>query len=182
MGENFILTTDWHYRNQKQWYRAFASDPRKQKINILEIGTYEGGTVIALCEDGWLDYGSTITCVDPFGIDQSGYNFKDTWLHNINLLPQKDQIIIHEIRSEQFFEENTQMFDLVYIDGHHEYDNVLHDGRNAHKFLNSGGVLIFDDYHATLQPDVYNAVNDLEQEWQDMQLLHPGFHHIYRKL
>lgn len=47
--------------------------------------------------------------------------------------------------SDEFFETNTQKFDVVFIDGDHEHKQVQRDFRNSANFLNEGGVILFHD-------------------------------------
>lgn len=49
-------------------------------------------------------------------------------------------------RSEKFFKENTDTFDLIYIDGSHLYDDVKNDLANGWSILIKGGHLLIDDY------------------------------------
>jgi hypothetical protein len=39
-----------------------------------------------------------------------------------------------------------ESYDIIYIDGSHEADDVLEDAVLSHRLLKKGGVLIFDDY------------------------------------
>ena len=45
-----------------------------------------------------------------------------------------------------FFLLNKKTFDVIYIDGHHLAEQVYKDAVNSWKFLNTNGLLIFDDY------------------------------------
>ena len=51
-----------------------------------------------------------------------------------------------KLSSDIFFEKNNKFFDLIYIDGDHQTDQVNKDINNAWKILNDGGYLILDDY------------------------------------
>ena len=47
--------------------------------------------------------------------------------------------------SDQFFSNNNQYFDCVFIDGLHEYKQVQKDIINSLKFLNDGGIILLHD-------------------------------------
>ena len=47
--------------------------------------------------------------------------------------------------SDDFFEENTDFFDIIFIDGLHEFDQVKKDILNSIKFLNNGGTILCHD-------------------------------------
>ena len=47
--------------------------------------------------------------------------------------------------SDQFFENNKDYFDCIFIDGLHEYNQVKRDILNSLKFLNKDGVILLHD-------------------------------------
>jgi len=47
--------------------------------------------------------------------------------------------------SDDFFLSNDNKFDIIFIDGLHEYEQVKKDIKNSLKFLNNGGVIILHD-------------------------------------
>jgi hypothetical protein len=47
--------------------------------------------------------------------------------------------------SDEFFKNNDDTFDLIFIDGLHQYDQVKKDVYNALKFLNKNGVILLHD-------------------------------------
>lgn len=61
------------------------------------------------------------TGVDPY----SGGNFKGT--------------------SDEFFAQNKEFFDCIFIDGLHEYDQVYKDIDNSLQFLNDDGIILLHD-------------------------------------
>ena len=51
----------------------------------------------------------------------------------------------HRMGSDPFFVENTDTFDLIFIDGLHHWDQVLRDIDNSIRVLNPGGVIVMHD-------------------------------------
>jgi predicted O-methyltransferase YrrM len=47
--------------------------------------------------------------------------------------------------SDDFFKSNSNKFDIIFIDGLHEYDQVNKDIKNSLKALNDGGVILLHD-------------------------------------
>jgi hypothetical protein len=47
--------------------------------------------------------------------------------------------------SDNFFKNNSDKFDIIFIDGLHEYDQVKRDINNSIKFLNNDGVIYLHD-------------------------------------
>ena len=47
--------------------------------------------------------------------------------------------------SDTFFAQNTDTYDIIFIDGDHQYDQVIRDINNAWRCLNHKGVIILHD-------------------------------------
>lgn len=69
----------------------------------------------------------------------------------------------HRMTSDQFFEQNVEKFDIIFIDGLHEYSQVYKDVQNALKVLNEGGVIICHDCNPTTE--VMQKVPREVREW-----------------
>ena len=78
--------------------------------------------------------------------------------------------------SDNFFEKNKDMFDIVFIDGLHIYEQVKKDILNSIKYLNDEGVILIHDclpdsmakqavprYEMQWNGDVWKAIVDLRQ-------------------
>lgn len=52
---------------------------------------------------------------------------------------------IYEMTSDEFFKQNTKKYDLVFIDGWHENEQVYRDIENALAVMNKGGFVIVHD-------------------------------------
>jgi hypothetical protein len=63
--------------------------------------------------------------------------------------------------SDQFFKNNKETFDCVFIDGLHEYNQVKKDISNSLKFLNEGGIILLHD----CLPDNYYAQATPRCQW-----------------
>lgn len=50
-----------------------------------------------------------------------------------------------QMTSDQFFKQNKEKFDLIFIDGDHSYGQVKKDFENALKVLNKGGAIVLHD-------------------------------------
>lgn len=66
--------------------------------------------------------------------------------------------------SDQFFELNQRQYDLIFIDGLHEKDQVYRDLTNAQKILSPGGAIVV---HDTLPPNEdYQASTRCGETWK----------------
>lgn len=59
-----------------------------------------------------------------------------------------------EARSNAFWRENKETFDLIYIDGSHLFQDVYDDLFQAWEVLNPGGLLMVDDWTHKLNKDI----------------------------
>ena len=126
----------------------------------LEIGYYKGWSFDqVICENK--------IAVDPNPCkDESQVNMP---IGGFNVLKGgigKDNFFIDEmickITSNEYFEQLSKLkdslkFDLIFIDGLHESEQVYRDYKNARKHLSKNGIIIFHDcnpplYHYTIYP------------------------------
>lgn len=90
-----------------------------KKINAkkyLEIGIYKG-----------INF-TSINCDYKVGVD-----------------PDLNTIATHHMTSDEFFKQNTEIFDIIFIDGLHYFEQVLRDIINSLDILNPGGYIICHD-------------------------------------
>jgi len=152
--ENEIYNGFKSYNEKEKWFcnNLFFLNNQLKKIknirNILEIGSYEGRSCIYFGKK-FID--AKITCVDTWSGSDEHLNIKFKEIENNfdkNILNHlgNDRVEKQKLSSDIFFEKNNKFFDLIYIDGDHQTDQVNKDINNAWKILNDGGYLILDDY------------------------------------
>ena len=70
----------------------------------------------------------------------------------------------HRMTSDDFFKTNQKTFDIIFIDGLHEYSQVLRDIKNSVNILNKGGIILVHDclpakiWHQTI-PQTHSSWN-----------------------
>ena len=107
-----------HYSNLIKWIAKLTNCKR-----YLEIGVNTGENIydirynVDICE----------------GVDV-----------NDNIL-DKDNIIFNHMSSDEFFQKNTNIYDIIFIDGDHSFDQVKIDFENSLKVLNKYGIIILHD-------------------------------------
>ena len=75
----------------------------------------------------------------------------------------------HRMTSDDFFKTNQKTFDIIFIDGLHEYSQVLRDIKNSVNILNKGGIILVHDclhakiWHQTI-PQTHSSWNG--DEWK----------------
>jgi SAM-dependent methyltransferase len=76
----------------------------------------------------------------------NGYTLKGVICkHKIGVDPDKNSAATLFITSDEFFKNNKETFDLIFIDGLHHADQVKQDIYNALSVLNKKGVIICHD-------------------------------------
>mmetsp|Transcript_24711 Transcript_24711/g.41781 ORF Transcript_24711/g.41781 Transcript_24711/m.41781 type:complete len:316 (-) Transcript_24711:62-1009(-) len=67
--------------------------------------------------------------------------------------------------SDEFFDQNTKNFDLIFIDGLHEAQQVLKDVMNALSYLNAGGMIVLHDLNPSLEKKQSIDMEAREGDW-----------------
>ena len=119
----------FHYLNggfkSKKLDISFENKKSRLEIvqNIINKKNYNSYLEIGTFKDELFGF---VKCKNKIGVDPVwGGNVKKT--------------------SDNFFAENTQKFDLIFIDGLHHYEQVKKDIINSIKFLNKGGIILMHD-------------------------------------
>ena len=182
--ENEIYNDFISYNKKEKWFcnNLFFLNKKLKKIknirNILEIGSYEGRSCIYFGKK-FID--AKITCVDTWSGSDEHLNIKFQEIENNfdkNILNHlgNDRVEKQKISSDVFFKKNNKFYDLIYIDGDHQTDQVNKDINNAWSILNDGGYLILDDYTwwwyndlnknpaSAINNFIYNNINSIDVE------------------
>jgi hypothetical protein len=82
---------------------------------------------------------------------QLGYSFEGiNCEYKVGVDPEKHyDKLTHQMTSDQFFEQNTQKFDIVFIDGLHLHEQVQIDFEHALQCLNPNGIIVLHDCNPT---------------------------------
>jgi len=120
----------------------------------LEIGVCEGKNI------------SKVNCEYKLGVDPN--------------LESKSDI---KLTSDEFFEQNKETFDVIFVDGLHHADQVYRDIINSLKVLNEGGYIVCHDINPTCEDhqiipyrggvwngDCWKAFVDLRRNRDDLEM------------
>ena len=132
-----------------------------ENSQILEIGTHRGNFSKQILEnlnpkklilaDPWIAYEDKIYKNSWYGrSNHSNQEIQNKYYIEVNQLFEKEikenKVEIFRKTSDEFFNKNSNKFDLIYIDGNHLFEFVKRDIDNSLKFLKDNGVIILDDY------------------------------------
>jgi predicted O-methyltransferase YrrM len=141
-----------------------------KKIKIAEIGVYKGkGTAIfnvELINSGLeyeyhaIDHFDEIWNADSYGLgeDSKKINYYTTTLKNLSPILNKINVI-KNTSVEQSKKYQNEYFDIVYIDGAHDYESVKNDINSWFPKIKKGGIICGDDYISGW-PGVIQAVTE----------------------
>ena len=160
-------------------------------FNILEIGSWAGGSTITFAEaikkynggrgkvtavDAWQSFhGENMEKSSHAVMEKALQENKifDLFLHNIKSAGVEKLVEVKRGWSKDILPAMlTENFDLIFIDGSHFYKDVLFDLQNSAQLLKSGSVMCGDDLE--LQFNEVDQRNLLEHKGNDT-LLDPKF-------
>ena len=150
--ENYIKTKNFSekwFLNNFEVFHHYLPKNINANFSYLEIGSYEGLSALNIL----FNYkNSKVTAIDLWGksninSESINVNFNEVeGKFNKNLEGyeyskiKKDSVVaLREILKKNIF------FDIIYIDGSHNGEDILCDAIESYKLLNSEGIIIFDD-------------------------------------
>ena len=125
---------------------------------VLEIGCQFGRSSVLIAQVAQ-DRGLTSVHVDPF-IDPK---IAQSWITSMMHVNAKFTLLGMKSCEALKIIDHLGPFDLVYIDGDHEYEGVKNDLRIADEYVCPGGYLLAHDYARDSLPGVSKAID----EWMD---------------
>lgn len=128
-----------------------------RRLNILEVGSFRGESAAL-----WGEFGH-VTCVDlwPDGTGIFARNMKLLGVDYTSYRGDSAKLL------KQFIEAG-HLYDIVYIDGAHDYHGCRSDLELGRQLVKPGGILCGDDFDEE-HPGVINAVGDILGNVQDRE-------------
>ncbi len=143
MQKKYNFATDWVTNNILTREKVLHRFKGKPNINYLEIGVFEGRSLIWMLENILTHPTSKATCIDIFGDEEVKQRFlanlkASGFLEKVTAITGRSQFKLKYLPIESF--------DIIYVDGSHNADDVLADAVLSWSLLKNNGLLIFDDY------------------------------------
>lgn len=130
---------------------------------VLEIGSYCGRSTVCLAQSA-----KSVDAVDTHDGRGTACPRNTFWIfgHNCERYGVASKVHSHVCTTSDFatkprFGEHDFPFDLIFIDGAHDYKSVTNDILQTLPLLADDGLFVFHDYHSPDDPDVTKAVDEL---------------------
>ena len=140
--KKYKFSSDWFSEWTPVWRDVLSSFTGKKNVSYLEVGTFEGRSLIWMFDNILTGETCRATVIDPFFDD-----LKDIFTHNINLSGHAGKVNLIEGYSQENLKKLADCtFDIIYLDGSHKANAILADLVLSWDLLKTNGILIIDDY------------------------------------
>lgn len=160
-----------------------AFDPT-EKLSILEIGSFEGASSVFIADTMLLHPESKLICVDPFCEEDTTTPVDATtetvFLRNISKSSQANKITHVKKFGSDFYKENVDIFDFIYIDGSHVLDDITIDFNHCLDIVRPNGIIWMDDYRQQhIAPHIDNL---FEQNKDKLKIIYKEYQIAFQRL
>lgn len=108
----------------------------------MEIGVFEGASLLWMLENVLTDPSSRATAIDIFPGD-----LEEKFIANLDMSGFREKVKVLKGTSQQQLRSlPLNSFDIIYVDGSHVAKHVYLDAALSWDLLTTGGLLMFDDY------------------------------------
>ncbi len=144
------FSTDWFDKNIEPWLGILQPFKTAARFDVLEIGAWEGRATLFLLStfpnghvtslDTWEGADEHASLEQTKSIEQKFDQNVEKFADRLRKIKNNSLLGLPQLVAEK------KSYDVIYVDGSHYSDDVLHDAINAWKLVNTGGVIIFDDF------------------------------------
>ena len=138
------ISLDYFSNNAYYWNQIINKN--FDEFSYLEIGSWEGGSASYILNNYKTKKVFCVDIWDKFDDEYKEDHFKRFENFKFNMDEFKGKFSFFKNTSDEFFMQNKEKFDLIYIDGWHEAPQVYKDINNSWNSLNINGIIICDDY------------------------------------
>ena len=187
-----MFTQNWSSGIAISLNKIYGVNLPTHKVNVAEIGCFEGRGSLILSQMLCKDEGSKLYCIDPWfdlytkgikefeNLDPLFVGQYDKFVKNTKSIA--DRIIPLRGLSDDMIPELPSDIDFVYIDGDHSPDQVYKDAVGMLGKMKKGGYMVFDDYGWIHNGIVCaEGIDRFLEEYKDqLTVIEVGYHLIVR--
>lgn len=144
---------NWFANDGQPNFSTYLTSLIGKPIRCLQIGAYTGDASVWMYDNLLKTSDSVLVDVDTWEGSEEPAHYEMNWNTVENLYDSKTfaarqdrKVIKFKGTSDNFFKNNVETYDFIYIDGDHTAYGVLKDAVAAYECLNVGGIIAFDDY------------------------------------
>jgi predicted O-methyltransferase YrrM len=145
-------------------FEHFLAKFKDKPIRALQIGAYTGDASVWIATNILTHPESVLVDVDTWeGSDEAAHkhmdwnNVEDVYDEKTKFWRDANKIVKCKSTSDDFFSNNKNDYDFIYVDGDHTSYGVIKDAVNSYEVLKVDGMMGFDDYQWT------GGVNELDR-------------------
>jgi hypothetical protein len=173
-------------KHWKAYYHVLPELIRERKYKRgIEIGVFAGGHAKALLDAG-IDL---LIGIDPYKIYKhggmpSGINNQedfDCLCETVNKSLNSPKYVHLRMTSDDAIHNSVfqnKLFDFIFIDGFHSYDQVKKDLNNYCSLIQKGGVIACHDYKHPSYPNLTKAIDEFAK-YHNIKVVECPLHAIY---
>jgi hypothetical protein len=147
--KKYNFSTFW-FLNNIEIFNYFLPKNSKKSFNYLEIGSYEGMSLLYVLEKYKK---AKVSCVDLW----NNLNIEKNFKKNINKYLNVKKIKSDSIIALRKLNQENKKFDYIYVDGLHEGSHLIVDAIESFKILKKNGIMIIDDFMQDEQSLLYQS-------------------------
>jgi hypothetical protein len=192
----YEFTADWFTSRIKDW-EQHVEHLKGQPFNYLEIGSYEGRSILHIHDNYATNKNCFLVSVDPYPSyhdlsDKLINAAEERFYRNIsgkNIVHFKMDMIEFSMFKRLTIAEPS-FYDLIYVDGSHLSFDCFTDSQLSWRLLKTGGVMVLDDYGLTNYNNAGKEFENcrfgidyfLKSIEGKFELLHKGWQVVIKKL
>jgi predicted O-methyltransferase YrrM len=188
-ASKYAHTADWVTNSElRKNLPLYLNTSPTIPYKILEIGSYQGMSA-CFFSDEWLEHpDSTLDCVDPFDLNDTttplDSETEKMFMENIQRSKNTSKITVHRMYSRNYFNSVSPLplFDLIYIDGSHVPEDIIHDMEESYRRLKTGGIMWMDDYMGGRDDSIRKAMDATVKKLGNPPILHKSYQLAVRKI
>ena len=155
----FTFQRSWFDEHVLPEWEKFTRSIRGMKLNILEVGSFEGGSTTWILDNLMTHPESRMTAIDTFeggmehldpgqvhAFDVS--SLENRFRSNVSKCEHVNKLRVMKAKSDDALldlRREGSRFDFIYIDASHVAIDVLHDAVTCWRMLDVHGTMVFDD-------------------------------------
>lgn len=193
----YSFTQDWFHWAPPVLEQLAPLLPARKRF--LEIGSFEGRSTVWFVEHMLEDRG-VVVAIDTWegGEEHQAANLnmgsvEDRFDANVRIVTEKfPQRYVSKSKSTSvlalagLLDEQSDPFDFIYVDGSHTAKDVLTDAVMAWPLLNTGGLMVLDDYFWGEPRDILHrpkmAIDAFMNVFaEEQEIVHMGYQAVVRK-